>query len=227
VSDYSEQEQWESVKAWLRANGLWILAGVLIGVGGLVGWNTWRDRQENHLTEAASRYELAIEAFGRNDRTRGVQLTEELAQDFADTPYADMGRMLAARAHVEAGELDKAATSLTAVMTSTKDQELRVLARLRLARVQSGQGKHDEAIATLGGGDAGKFAPRFDDARGDVLYAKGDTKGAIEAYQRARAAAEPGLLDVDLLDLKIRDLGAVPVEAPAAAAAPAAPMSAG
>ena len=26
---YSEQEQWERVKLWLRENGLWLLAGVL------------------------------------------------------------------------------------------------------------------------------------------------------------------------------------------------------
>jgi predicted negative regulator of RcsB-dependent stress response len=35
VSEYSEAEQWERAKEWLKANGLWIVAGIAIGAGGL------------------------------------------------------------------------------------------------------------------------------------------------------------------------------------------------
>ena len=37
MSDYSEAEQWELAKAWLRANGPWIVAGIAIGAGLLGG----------------------------------------------------------------------------------------------------------------------------------------------------------------------------------------------
>ena len=89
-----------------------------------------------------------------------------------------------------------------------------MIARLRLARVLSAQGKHDEALTTLKVEEAGDFAPRFADARGDVLLAKGDRDGALREYQAARASAsdktKEGLVDIDLLDLKIRDLGGTP-----------------
>ena len=39
--------------------------------------------------------------------------------------------------------------SLKSVMDNAKDDELKMVARLRLARVQSAQGKYDEALATL------------------------------------------------------------------------------
>jgi predicted negative regulator of RcsB-dependent stress response len=215
VSDYNEQEQWERVKAWLRENGLWIGAGVLLGVGGLVGYNTWQDRKLRVAQEAGTRYEQAIEAMDRGDRTRGLAITDEIAKEYAGTAYADLATLAAARVHVESGELDKAAASLSTVMNGSKDQELRLIARLRLSRVQSAQGKHDEALATLGAAEAGEFAARYAEARGDALYAKGDAQAALEAYQKARSGGKDGVVDVDVLDLKIRDLGGVPAEPPA------------
>ena len=32
---YNEQEQWERVKKWLRENGPWLLAGVVLGLAAL------------------------------------------------------------------------------------------------------------------------------------------------------------------------------------------------
>ena len=73
-------------------------------------------------------------------------------------------------------------------MDNAKDDELKMVARLRLARVQSAQGKYDDALATLKVESAGEFAPRIADTRGDVLLAKGDRAGALKEYLAARAA---------------------------------------
>jgi len=117
---------------------------------------------------------------------------------------------MAARVHVEANELDKAAASLKSVMDKADDNEVRFVARLRLARVQSAQGKYDEALATLKVDDAGEFTRRLADVRGDVLLAKGDREGALREYQVARAGESNGTVDEEMLDLKIRDLGGTP-----------------
>ena len=85
------------------------------------------------------------------------------------------------------------------------------IGRLRLARVESAQGKHDAAIVTLNGAQAGKFEARFAEARGDILFAKGDNAGALQAYQQALSTGEEGVVDLELLDLKIRDLGGTPL----------------
>jgi predicted negative regulator of RcsB-dependent stress response len=220
MTDYNEQEQWERLKLWLRENGLWIVTGVAIGVLGLVGWNWWGDRQVRIAEEAGTRFTQMVDAFARNDRTRGFSLIDEIGRDYGATPYADLARLTGARVHVEANELDKAAASLTTVMNGAKDEELRLVARLRLARVQAAQGKPDDALATLNGAQAGEFAARFDEARGDILFAKGDAAGALKAYQSAHIAGKDGAIDRELLDLKIRDLGGVPQAPSDAAAAP-------
>jgi predicted negative regulator of RcsB-dependent stress response len=210
VSDLNEAEQLEQVKGWFRENGLWIVAGIVIGVGGLGGYHWYENRRAAQAETASERYDAMVEAFTRNDRTRGLTLADELNREYAWTPYSALASLMAARIHVEANELDKAATSLKSVVDTASDDEVKMIARLRLARVLSAQGKHDEALATLKVDDAGDFAPRFADTRGDVLLAKGDRDGALREYQAARAADKEGLVDVDLLDLKIRDLGGTP-----------------
>jgi predicted negative regulator of RcsB-dependent stress response len=105
-------------------------------------------------------------------------------------------------------------------MEQTEDKQLALVARLRLARVQLAQNKPDEAIATLDAVDPGAFKPRYQEARGDALYAKGDKPGALKEYQSARIGALTQSIDTQTLDLKIDDLVAenvVPPPAPPAA----------
>ena len=214
MSEYSEAEQMERAKSWLKVNGIWIIAGIAIGAGGLGGWRWYQERRDTQAEAASARYEELVDAFSRRDNVRGTTLLEELNREYAWTPYASLGTLIAARVQVEANELDKAAASLKSVMDSAKDDELKMVARLRLARVQSAMGKHDEALATLKVDNPGEFAPRLADARGDVLLAKGDRDGALREYTAARASGNDGRIDVDMLDLKIRDLGGTPPAVP-------------
>ena len=214
---YNEQEQWENVKRWLRENGLWLLAGVMIGVIGLVGWRWWEQRVETRAVAASDQYTQIIEAFQRQDRTRAFTLIDQLMADYPESPYAEHADLVAARANVEAEELPKAAERLTRVMSTSADAELRLVARARLARVQLAQGNADQAVATLAGAPAGAFSARFDEVRGDALLQKGDRSGALAAYRKARAEEGGGVIDVAAVDLKIADLLADGVNEPKAA----------
>jgi predicted negative regulator of RcsB-dependent stress response len=210
VSDYSEAEQWDRAKEWVRVNGLWIVAGIAIGAAGLGGWRWYQERRTAQAEEASARYEEMLDAFARNDRTRGYMIVDDLNREHSWTPYAPLASLMAAKYQVESNELDKAVTSLKSVMESAPDDELHFVARIRLARVQAAQGKYDEALATLKVDEPGDFDTRIADARGDVLLAKGDRAGALREYLAARSGENKGRIDVELLDLKIRDLGGTP-----------------
>ncbi len=214
MSDYSEDEQMERAKNWLKINGIWIIAGIAIGAGGLGAWHWYQDRRAAQAETASARYEELVDAFTRSDKARGMTLLEQLNREYAWTPYASLGTLIAARVQVEANELDKAAAGLKSVMDNAKDDELQMVARLRLARVQSAQGKYDDALATLKVENGGEFAPRIADTRGDVLLAKGDRAGALKEYLAARSSEDNGRIDFELLDLKIRDLGGTPPASP-------------
>ena len=230
---YNEQEQWERVKQWLRENGPWLVVGVLLGLGALAGWRWWEQRQEARAQSASASYGLLLETLQSGDRAKGLVLADEIRKEHGSSAYADQADLVAARALVEAGELGPANERLTRVMKGSKDAQLRLVARARLARVQLAQGSADAAIATLGGAQPGAFGPLFEAIRGDALYVKGDRPGALAAWRKAEteaiAAAAKGAPTVDLvaLQLKIGDVLADGVKEPAAAApAAAAPTAA-
>jgi predicted negative regulator of RcsB-dependent stress response len=226
LDDYlSEKEQWEAVKRWIRENGLWIVAGVAVGALGIGGWQ-WRNSHLDKVNaEASGKYEQMLHAFGRNDQSGALALLGELERDYASTPYVDQGRLAAARVYVENNQLDKAAQELDTVVQHSKDKQLALVARMRLARVQLAQQRPDNALATLNGVDPGAFGPRYHEVRGDAELAKGNKAGALSEYRAARTMdlASAGGGENSLLDLKISDL--VAESPPLAASAGKAPTA--
>jgi predicted negative regulator of RcsB-dependent stress response len=222
VDEYlSEAEQWERFKAWLRAYIPWIIGGVVAALGILAGWNWWQERQTRVGSEASARYEQMTDALQKNDPTRAKAIAAALEKDFPDSPYVDQAHLFEARLAVEANDLPKADALLKGIMDRTKDEQLSLVARLRLARVQLAQNKPDDALATLSAKSAGAFEGRFHEVRGDVLFAKGDKPGALKEYLAALAGADARSVDTQSLQLKINDLKAETTAAAAPAPAPA------
>ena len=222
MSEYlSEKEQWEQIRTWVRENGLWVVAGVALAAAGWQGWQWWKRHLDERGTRASAAYIRMIDALEKGDRTQAFVRLGELERDYPSSPYADQGKLLAARIYVEGRELDKAAHELETVMNGSKDHELALVSRMRLARVEIAQGKPDEALATLNALEPGAFAARYHEVRGDAWYAKGDKAAALKEYRSA--AGNPELGDAALLDLKIADLAAdAPPASAATVAAPAA-----
>jgi predicted negative regulator of RcsB-dependent stress response len=218
VDEYlSEQEQLERLTGWLRANVPWIVIG--LAVGGLIvgGWRWWQARVDRTGVEAAASYSQVLDAFDRGDRTRGLDLVEQLRRTHPDSPYVDQADLAAARLLLETGQPERALSYLQAVIAHSRDPELVLVARLRLARVQVAQSHPDAALTTLGTADQGAFEGRFAEVRGDAYFAKGDKAQALREYRAARAAIGPAQSANDLLDLKINDLAGAAPSTPVAA----------
>jgi len=207
VDEYmSEQEQWEALKRWVREYGRWVVVGIALGAIAVAAWRWWVSYVDARALEASAKYEQILDAFDANDHTRALTLMGELEREHPSSPYVDHANLVAARVAVERNELERAAMLLDKVMKHTKDRELSLVARLRLARVQLAQGKPDDALATLNAVEPGAFASRYHEVRGDVHYAKGDKVAALKEYQAARLADATGAVDVGRLELKIGDL---------------------
>lgn len=202
----SEAEQWERAKAWTRSYGAWILGGIALALVGIFGWNWYQDRQDVFGLGASAKYEQMTQALGRNEIARAKAISAELEKDFKGSPYVDQAHLFDARIAVEAGDLAKADAVLRDVMSNSKDEQLALVARLRLARVQLAQNKPDDALATLDGAKPGAFEARFHEARGDVLFVKGNKEGALKEYEAAQAGTATRSVDAQSLQLKINDL---------------------
>jgi predicted negative regulator of RcsB-dependent stress response len=226
----SEEEQWEQLKRWLRENGPSILVMVILGLLAVAGWRWWQSRGEQSQIAAGVAFENILKTFDSGKGEEALAQIEQLRKDYPKSGYVASADLAAARVFVARNELDKAVERLQRVTDSAVDVQLRPIARLRLARVQAAQGKHDLALTTLGAisaADVGKYQAAYTETRGDILLSKGDRAGALREYQAARKLQppdQPGSSVAALLDLKINDLRPVAAApAPAPVKAPAAP----
>ncbi len=203
-----EREKWDALLAWLRTNGPAMLAGVAIAALGLGGYRWWQGHVSGRDLAASRLYVQMESAFSKDDRQQAFALAGTLERQYQSTPYADQARLASAAAFVRTGHLSRAAGELTAVMEHSSDSILKLVARLRLARVQIALHQPKLALATLGGVDPGAFAPRYDVVRGDAYYAMGKKREALAQYRLARASDPGGETNSKLLALEISELAA-------------------
>ena len=209
----TDDEQLEVVKHAFLEYAPWIVGGVLIGLAAFFGWKYYGNYKEERGLKAAAQFSAMTSALMANDKSKSRQIADGLIKDYASSPYADQAQLTLARLEVEDGHSDRAMAPLTLVMNESKDTELRQIARLRLARILTDQGKPDEAIKTLAEPIPAAFAARYREVRGDAYLAKKDIPHAVTEYQAALAAADAGGIDASLLELKIQDLGSAPAPA--------------
>ena len=224
----TDNERVEELKRWWRENGWFLIGGVALGALALFGWNQYTAYRDHRFEEAGALYQSIKDA---KDPVEANTVLQKLRSDFPRSAYTSQAGLLVASMLVVSAP-EHATEELKYVMEHTKDPELGMIARLRLARVLEYQKKYDDALKALKVDKPGKFAGRLNEVRGDVEYERGNFEEARKAYLEAMFADGSELLDRNLLQMKLNDLpgGAAPAspapaatpESPAAAAPPAA-----
>ncbi|MCZ6559979.1 MAG: tetratricopeptide repeat protein [Gammaproteobacteria bacterium] len=204
----SEKEQVEMLRKWWSENGMFIIAGLVVGVGLLVGWNQWQQYRETRANEGSEAYAAMSEAMGNSNAVTALEIGARLIAEYQDTPYADQAAFALAKYHVGQSEAELAAGYMSGVLASTDDEEIRHIARLRLARLQMEQADYAAALATLAVSDPGQFAARYHELRGDAHYGLGDQPSARDEYLNALSLFTQGVVNSQVLQMKLDDLAA-------------------
>ena len=187
--DLEEQEQIAELKAWWKQYGNLLLGLVTVVSLGVVAWQGWNWYQRNQATQAAAVYGVLQNALRDNDMQRIKTATGEVIEKFGGTAYAPLAALTAAKAMVDAGDAKTAKLQLIWVAEHGKD-ELRDLARLRLAALLLDEQAYGEALQQLAGSMTPGYAARFLGTRGEVLLAEGKRAEARTAYRDALAKLE-------------------------------------
>ena len=218
--DLSELERWEQAKKWWSDNYQSIFLGALIAVVVVGGWRYWQYRVESRSEAASALFADVVTAVSKNDDAAASKAGQQIIDQYSDTPYAAHAALALAQMQVAAGKLDDAGQRLQWVMQHSGDEGLKLLARLRLARLKLAANDPQAALDTLGGAqDASGFAPLYDDLRGDAYAKLGKDDAARAAYQKALSAWTDALGDRSLVQMKLDGLPAAAVPKPAPAAA--------
>ncbi len=205
--DLEEQEQIDSLKTWWKMYGNLVTGIVVAASLGVVGWQGWNWYQGGQSSKAAAVYGILEQAAATGDAQKVRAAAGELAEKFGGTSYASLGAMLAAKQSFDAGDLKTAKTQLAWVAENGKD-EVKDLARLRLAAVQLDEQSYDEALKQLDIKHAAAFDVRFLEMKGDVLSAQGKRSEAAAAYKSAlEKMTGKGEVGRELLQQKLDSLG--------------------
>lgn len=182
--DLEEQEQLAEIKTWWKQYGNQLI-NVLLGAALLaLAWQGWNWYQRSQASQASMVYHVLQNAVAEKDSARIKAASGELLEKYSGSTYAALGALTAAKSFVEADDVKTAKAQLAWVVEHGKD-ELRDLARLRLAVVLLDEKSYDEALKTIDVTPAPAFAARFSDTRGDILAAQGKRADARAAYQAA------------------------------------------
>jgi predicted negative regulator of RcsB-dependent stress response len=185
--DLEEQEQISSLKHWWETYGnlvTGVLVAVAIAVVSYVGWQRYQAKQSS---EASAVYAALQKAATSRDAKAVREAAGQLLEKYAGTAYAGLGAVLSAKVQLEAGDTKNARAQLAWAAGNAKDQELRDLARLRLAALLLDEKAHEDALKELAQEPLPPFAARYAELRGDALAAQGKPAEARAAYQAALA----------------------------------------
>jgi len=183
--DLEEQEQVAELKAWWQQHGRLVTAVIVAAALGFSGWQGWRIYQQNQAANAAGLYDTLARAAEGGDAKAMRDAGGTLIESYPRTLYASMGALVAAKFHFEKNDLKSAKLQLQWVVDNTTSEEMRDLARLRLAAVLLDEKAYDEALKLLNTQHAAAFEAQYAAMRGDTLLAKNQVADARAAYKLA------------------------------------------
>jgi predicted negative regulator of RcsB-dependent stress response len=229
VYDLEEQEKIDDLKAFWRRWGNAISAAVIAVCLTYVGVQGWRWYQNKQADEAAVLYSAVAAGVRANDVAKARDAMSQLADRFGGTGYAPRAALLYAKLAWDQGDKAGAKAQLQWVIDRAAEDELKQVARFRLAEALLDEKQYDQALATLDAKHAEPFAGLYADLRGDVLTAAGRHDEAKVAYQTALAKLDAKSPYRNYVQVKLDSLPGGPApaaQAGSAALAPAAPAPA-
>ena len=173
VYDLEEQESIEDLKAWWARWGTlvtWIAVAVAAVIVAVQGWRWWKASS----AEAASALYAAVQSASPGEgAAKAKDAMATLADKYAGTGYAPRAALLRAKQLWADGDKAGARAQLTWVVDRADDDDLKQIARFRLAEVLVDEKQYDEALKVLDAKHADAYAGLYADLRGDALAAAG------------------------------------------------------
>ena len=198
ISD-SEEEQVDKLKKWWDSNGKQIIAGAVLGLAGIFGWNSYVDYLDSQALNARALY-LSYASDSAN-----VGAYDKLIKDHPSSSYADQATLLMAKYLFEAENYSLALDALKPLM-SRDNSVVASTAALRSASLYLELGQHQEALAVLNMDNANEFSGLFYNLAGDVYLDLGNNEEARNSYALAIENITDNSSLSQLIQIKLDDL---------------------
>ena len=74
----TDKEQLDALKAWWKENGRVVVAGLVVGLGGVLGWTSWQSYTERQAENASRLYEEIVNWAASGNYQQVEELSETL-----------------------------------------------------------------------------------------------------------------------------------------------------
>ncbi len=203
----SEEEQVEALKKWWKDNGNGVVIGLLLGLAGLFGWNTWQANTKAKQEEASLGYQQLLVHVAKKEAKDARYIGNNLITNYSDSPYASLSALSLAKLEVEDGQTAEARKHLQWVIANSKLPALKETAQVRIAAVSLSEGNADAALNELTAVSHCKQMVTCMELKGDILLAQGKHNDARSTYLQAISLAEADKSELSVIQLKLDDLG--------------------
>lgn len=179
----TEEQQVDAIKQFYKDYGLSIGIGVVVGLGGLYGWNYYSDMKIEKAEEASQAFQTLTTKS--SDEAAVIAGVAEFSKNYDQKGYQSLLDLIVAKTAVEAKDFPKAEEALKKVIAAKPGAGLDTIAMLRLARIQAEQGQVDTALTTLDQVTDKAFLAQREELKGDFFVRQGQADKAKTAYQAA------------------------------------------
>lgn len=201
----SEKEQLDRAKRWIQENGLSLVMGIVLGLGSVYAWRGWGEYQVRASQDASAELTMLTGKLEAGEYEPVIQDAPSFVTEQGGNIYADMGRLLLARAYIEQSKFEDATEVLLQVMERGDSSVFSAIAAQRLARVYLQLEKYDEATEVLMTKVPSTYSASIHELHGDIAYAREDNAAALKAYREAMTMTTE---ENALLQMKLDDLAA-------------------
>ena len=206
MADYlTDEEQADRLKRWWDNNGMSLIVGLALAIGGVVGWRFYQSYDAGQADAASTAFSAYLEARAAEQPT--VEHLTILDDDHAGSTYHVFSLLYRAADQTEEKDWAEALAFLERAVELADAAEIRDIARYRAAKVLHQLDRLDECEAELAQIRSVGLESQVAELSGDIYLARGDAEAARQAYQAALDAARrdpknrpPGL---ELMELKL------------------------
>ncbi len=197
--DNTEEEQVEQIKKWWKSNGKQIIAGAVIGLAGIWGWNTYTEYQDNQSLNARSLY------LNYASDSNNLGAYDKLTTDFSSSTYSDQAILLMAKYLFDAGSYAQALGVIKPLINNTSSV-IANSAALRTASIHLQLGQHEQALSILEGQSDDDFSGLVYNLMGDIYLDLGNRTEAQKYYSLAIDNVTENSNLTQLIQIKLDDL---------------------
>ena len=208
--DLEEQEQLATIKAWWNQYGNVVTLAATAALLTVAAHQGWRYYRHTQAAGAVALYEQLERAERGAEHKKVRDIAAQIVGRYGSTAYAVIAALRSAKAAFSSGDLTAAKEQLHWALDHARDDEVKDMARLRLAGVLLDEKNYAEALVLVEVKPVESMTGLYADLKGDILSGQGRIAEARGAYQLALDRSESGSTYRATIQLKMDALGEAP-----------------